>query len=247
MAWYPCNVVSGGGGEGFTNVVPLFQDGRENGNWYLARSSDAKRAFVTITAADDGRIFVAPNCHAKTNTSGGDGYISIDINGVEKTRGQLPQDTDSPLSSLMDVSFEAGDVITVSGGFDGSHSNCYFYLWGGFAVAYGTHFEEDLLSTLIPNVYIKSNSPGAQASYNGWSATPYIPVTAGETLKMVMASPEAYAAWYSGTGGTAAEYVSQFFPNTYGYIEVTVPAGATYFRYSQDDTVLTRTKIWRDV
>lgn len=246
MAWIRCIGATGGGGDGYTTIIPLFQDGRDNGNWYLVRANDAKRAFVSFTATDNGTVFVSPGSHAYTNTSGGDGYISIDINGVEITRQQLPQNVDTPFTTMVNVPFETGDIITISGGFDGSHSSCFFYLWGGFAVAYGTHTTEDLLETLITNVYIKSTSPGAQAAYNGWSATPYIPVTPGETLKMAMAVDEGYAAWYNGTGGTAGEYISQFKPAEVGYIEVTVPAGATYFRYSQDDAVLLRTKIWRE-
>lgn len=136
MAWYPCNVVSGGGGEGFTNVVPLFQDGRENGNWYLVRSSDVKRAFVTLTATGSGKLFVAPTSYCYTNTSSNDGYISVEVNGVEVTRQQLTTSTNTVLADLVDVPIAIGDVVTINGGFDGSHTNCYFYLWGGFAIAY---------------------------------------------------------------------------------------------------------------
>lgn len=124
------------GGSGYTEVVPLFQDGRSSGNWYLEKANDAKRVFTTFTATGSGKLFVAPTSYCYTNTSSNDGYISVEVNGVEVTRQQLTTGANTTLADLADVSVAAGDVVTINGGYDGSHTGCYFYLWCGFAVAY---------------------------------------------------------------------------------------------------------------
>ena len=104
---------------------------------------------------------------------------------------------------------------------------------------------EYLMDNLIPNTYIKAEN-GAEASFNNWSSTPYISVTAGETIKMALYNDDNYAAWYSGDSTASATFLSNFRPSGRGYLEVTVPATATFFRYSNTDAYMAKTMIWRD-
>jgi len=121
---------------------------------------------------------------------------------------------------------------------------------GDIEVEYSTISEggggaEYLMDNLVANTFIKTDD-GAEDSFNNWSSTPYIPVTAGETIKMALYNDDNYAAWYSGDSTASATFLSNFRPSGRGYLEVTVPATATFFRYSNTDAYMARTMIWRD-
>lgn len=93
--------------------------------------------------------------------------------------------------------------------------------------------------------WIYAASPGDLRSNNSWTATQYIPVVAGETLQMAIKGANQYNGWYSGTGGTAGEYVGNFTPSSDGWITVTVPAGANYLRMSAENADIGGIQIWR--
>lgn len=103
-------------------------------------------------------------------------------------------------------------------------------------------------SELIANTYINSSSPGSATTYNGWSATPYIAIPDGVTKVKFSATGNGvgYSAFYSGTGGTAGEYISPISESN-GYSEITVPSGAKYLRYSNSDSNMAKTMIWCDL
>lgn len=122
---------------------------------------------------------------------------------------------------------------------------------GDIEVEYSTISEggggaEYLMDNLVANTYI-SKENGVELPFNNWSSTPYIPVTAGETIKMALYNSDNWAAWYQGSTEEEATFLSNFRPSNQGYSEVTVPTGATFFRYSNTDDYMAKTMIWRDI
>lgn len=92
---------------------------------------------------------------------------------------------------------------------------------------------------LIPNTYIKTD--GTPASYNGWSATDYIPVVEGETLNVKSCYRTNYNCWYDSSKNPINN-----FNLTVGISTLTVPANAVYFRASESNSNLSYLTIWRD-
>lgn len=98
-------------------------------------------------------------------------------------------------------------------------------------------------NTLVANTYI-SNHDGSEVTYNGWSSTPFIKVTAGETLKVAGAN---YGIIYNGYYDDTKTFISNFsFPANVGYNEFTVPSGVSYIRLSDNTNMMKNTMIWRE-
>lgn len=97
-------------------------------------------------------------------------------------------------------------------------------------------------NTLVSDTYIDI-STGAEVAYSTWSSTPFIKVTAGETLKVAGANTSHYNAYYDDT----KTFISSFiFPANVGYSEFTVPSGVSYIRLSDSTSVMNSTMLWRD-
>lgn len=92
----------------------------------------------------------------------------------------------------------------------------------------------------IAGTYIKDTN-GAEASATGWSATDFIPVTAGETLNTAINSNDKYNCWYD----SSKTFISNFRFDT-GYSTITPPTGAAYFRASNTDANMGKFMVWRD-
>lgn len=99
---------------------------------------------------------------------------------------------------------------------------------------------EYIKGTLIPNTYI--NSSGAAVSYNGWSATDFIEVTAGETINVASSFNSSYNCWYD----SGKNKITTFSPEL-GYNSMTVPTGAAYVRFSESDSKMDHFQVWRDL
>lgn len=103
----------------------------------------------------------------------------------------------------------------------------------------GTRIEY-IKGTLIANKYIKTD--GAEATYNNWSATDYIEVTAGEKINIAAKAENSYNAWYDANKSFLSNYRS-----SQGWIEQTVPTGAKYLRMSAETSNMAYLQIWRDL
>lgn len=62
-----------------------------------------------------------------TNTSNGDGYFELLLNGVSKYKKSLPTNTWTALTDIVPVELASGDTLECNVGFDNRHSNCDFY------------------------------------------------------------------------------------------------------------------------
>lgn len=114
MAFYPCKVVNGGGGGG--GSTSLF-----NAGYYSSSSNE--RTFYTFTASAPCTLKVA-GLFAYTSCPDDDAYVEIRKNGVAINQITAPTRYGSPLSLLGvgDISLNTGDVVTVVGYWNNSHS-----------------------------------------------------------------------------------------------------------------------------
>lgn len=87
--------------------------------------------------------------------------------------------------------------------------------------------------TLIPNCYIDSKSPGAEISYNGWSATDYVDVSGASTIK---ANPSFSSSGWNGFYDADKLWISAF-SLTNGN-EVNIPSNAKYIRVSNNTSAM---------
>lgn len=97
-------------------------------------------------------------------------------------------------------------------------------------------------SIIIDGVFIRYED-GVESSYPGWSATPYIRVYGGETLKMAIpAGWQKYNAWYDAD----KQFISNIQFSATGYLETTVPSNAYYIRLSEQTARMGYLMLWRD-
>lgn len=91
---------------------------------------------------------------------------------------------------------------------------------------------------LIANTYIKAD--GTSESYNGWAATDFISVTAGQTIYYKSTTNLTYGCWYDSN----KDYLSGVTFSS-GYQSQVVPSGAAYFRTSGNNSIMNYLTIWR--
>lgn len=130
MAWYRCTEGSGGGGGGSGAITFGFQADVSTG-WSDTSGSGSERNMLTITAADDTTVSFGSSASGRTNCGSNHGYIAIYKNGTEQKKVTLTTNTDVNLGAISDVSLSAGDVLTVTFGFQGSHTNINMHMYNG--------------------------------------------------------------------------------------------------------------------
>ena len=128
--------------------------------------------------------------------------------------------------------------ITQNGTYNASSDNADGYSQVTVNVS-GTSFLVCNPSDLIPNVYIKSD--GSTEAYNGWSATDFIEVTAGETIYYKSTANLTYGCWYDSN----KNYLSAVTFSQSNYNNITVPSGAAYFRTSGNTSNISYLTVWR--
>ena len=94
---------------------------------------------------------------------------------------------------------------------------------------------------LVSNVFINPGS-GAETPQNGWSATPFVEVTPGETLTFATKNNGSYYfSWYDEN----QEWLNGFVLSDYGYVTQVVPNNAYYARFSNQDANMAHLQAWR--
>ena len=96
---------------------------------YTTEKSSDKQSLYEFTTTEACTFDIGQYATAFTNTSNGDGYISIEINGTEVWQQTLATTTYTVLNTFTPIALAANDVLTINGYWTGSHTNCYFYLF----------------------------------------------------------------------------------------------------------------------
>ena len=129
--------------DGFSSVVVDVPTGATNIETVLGDNplieitgvsgTDVTRTMWTRTAAQDETVVFHPNTKVKTNTGANDGYFKVLKNGVVVVETYANTSTTTSLS-IPDIDLEAGDVLTISAGFDNNHSSCWFDLYSTITI-----------------------------------------------------------------------------------------------------------------
>ena len=93
---------------------------------------------------------------------------------------------------------------------------------------------------LIPDTYINDGGGTGASSY--YTATDFIEVSGGETIKFAVETTSALNAWYDST----QTHIEHFSLSNRGYMEVTAPANAKYMRLSGENYPMSKLMAWRD-
>ena len=131
------------GADGYDAVVVNVQGGAQNIETVLGddplieitgvSGTDVSRVMWTRTAAAAEKIVFHPNTKVKTNTGANDGYFKVLKNDVVVASTYANTSTTTSLS-IPDIDLEAGDVLTISAGFDNNHSSCWFDLYSTITI-----------------------------------------------------------------------------------------------------------------
>ena len=129
--------------DGFSSVVVDVPTGATNIETVLGSNAlleltgvsgtDVTRTMWTRTAAQDEKVVFHPNTQVKTNTGANDGYFKVLKNDVVVVSTYANTSTTTSLS-IPDIYLEAGDVLTISAGFDNNHSSCWFDLYSTITI-----------------------------------------------------------------------------------------------------------------
>lgn len=95
--------------------------------------TDVSRTMWTRTAAQDEKVIFHPNTQVKTNTGANDGYFKVLKNGVVVVSTYANTSTTTSFS-IPDIDLEAGDVLTISVGFDNYHTSAWFDIWSTITI-----------------------------------------------------------------------------------------------------------------
>lgn len=128
MAWYRCGLNGGSGGAG---VFAFDFQSDVSGGWSDTSGDGSERNMLTITATGDCVVSFGSGMSAKTNCGSSHGYVSIEKNGTQVASVTCPTNTQTNLGTISDVSLSAGDVLSITFGFIGSHTNINFHLYDG--------------------------------------------------------------------------------------------------------------------
>lgn len=95
--------------------------------------TDVSRNLWTYTASASGKIVFHTNTQVKTNTGANDGYFTVKKNDtvIATTYANTSTTTSFPIP---DIDIESGDVITILGGFDNSHTSCWFDIYSTITI-----------------------------------------------------------------------------------------------------------------
>lgn len=122
MAWYRCEKPSSGGGGGGASDISI---DAETVNVSGIYETDYKNTIYSFTAMNDA-VF-AMTGDMKTNTGSNDGYVFLDINGINEYKLTIPTGTSSSTPfTFSAVAISAGDFVEIGIGFDNNHTNCNF-------------------------------------------------------------------------------------------------------------------------
>ena len=131
------------GADGFSSVVVDVPTGATNIETVLGENplieiagvsgTDVTRTLWTRTAAAAEKIVFHPNTQVRTNTGSNDGYFKVLKNSVVVVSTYANTSTTTPLS-IPDIDLEAGDVLTISAGFDNNHTSCWFDLYSTITI-----------------------------------------------------------------------------------------------------------------
>lgn len=129
--------------DGYSSVVVDVPTGATNIETVLGDSplieitgvsgTDVTRTMWTRTAAQDETVVFHPNTKVKTNTGANDGFFKVLKNSVVVVSTYANTSTTTSLS-IPDIDLEAGDVLTISAGFDNNHSSCLFDLYSTITI-----------------------------------------------------------------------------------------------------------------
>ena len=129
--------------DGFSSVVVDVPTGATNIETVLGSNAlleltgvsgtDVIRTMWTRTAAQAETVVFHPNTQVKTNTGANDGYFKVLKNDVVVASTYANTSTTTSLS-IPDIDLEAGDVLTISAGFDNNHSSCWFDLYSTITI-----------------------------------------------------------------------------------------------------------------
>ncbi len=128
MSWYRCEYGTGGGGGA---SIAFDYQADVTGSWSDTTGDGSERDMVTITATSDCRISFGSNSTGKTNCVSNHGYIAIKKNGTAVKTVALPTNTTTSIGTISDVSLTTGDVLTITFGFQGSHTNINMHIYDG--------------------------------------------------------------------------------------------------------------------
>lgn len=95
--------------------------------------TDVERTMWTYTASASGKIVFHSNTQVKTNTGSNDGYFTVKKNGnvIATTYATTSTTTSLPIP---DIDIESGDVVTITCGFDNSHTSCWFDIYSTITI-----------------------------------------------------------------------------------------------------------------
>ena len=124
--------------DGYDEVTVNVQGGAQNIETVLSSNplievsgmsgTDVERTMWTYTASSSGKIVFHANTQVKTNTGANDGYFKV-LKNSEVIVSTYANTSTTTALVIPDIELEAGDVLTIVGGFDNSHTSCWFDLY----------------------------------------------------------------------------------------------------------------------
>lgn len=129
--------------DGYSSVTVIVSTGAANIETVLGddplieitgvSGTDVSRTMWTRTAAAAEKIVFHPNTKVKTNTGSNDGYFKVLKNSVVVVSTYANTSTTTAFT-IPDIELSAGDVVEIVGGFDNSHTSCWFDLYSTITV-----------------------------------------------------------------------------------------------------------------
>lgn len=131
MGWSLCQGGNGGGG-GNAEITLAITNSYWSGSKYATLTdtltgTDVYLPIMSFGATNDLTVNFS-GVRVYTNTSRNEGYFGLKVNGVLVHKQSLTTETWQEFTNIPSVNLTDGDMLEFIVGYDGTHSNCKFYV-----------------------------------------------------------------------------------------------------------------------